>query len=655
MMRFTILAAGYALIMIRMAGSGPVGSTGGEICLLYIVAFACLMGMVRYFPIHWNERQTLCFVFTVAVGCRLLFLWFPVSYDVHRYVWEGYIQHHGVNPYLEAPDSIALRPFITDDLAFIWEHINHKDLSAGYPPLSLLCFRLLAMLSLSPFFFKACLVALDLLVLIPLAIIFRHKKIPFVRLLWYAANPLVLLFIAGEGHLDSLMVCLLCSGLALVIMTPWAGVGFFLIGCAGMAKYFAFGVLPFLVHKNNWQRLWLAVVPLLFFLPYADAGKSLFASIGTFATQFHYNDSVTVLLRWMMGQGALSAVILLLALGWMCIFWVEHDRLRSTGLAMGLLLICLPTLHPWYLLLIAPFAAAYASPPWLLLQVTVVFTFPVLIHEYQTGVFQEIHWLKWFEYLPFYLLLGWFGWKYSGARKEPFNPVHSLSVVIPSLNEADVIAGCISSIQSQPGRTQLIVADGGSTDDTLKIAGQCGAEVVHARKGRGYQIAEGIKQSDGDVILIVHADSRLSPNTTKYVMHALNRHPYIAGGAMGMGFQPDSPKKRWIASLNNWRSRWTGIAFGDQGQFFRAKALASAGGFPQQMLMEDVELALRMKTIGLTVFLKRSLMVSGRRWDATVFQKNIGTVLRLFGTYLWERRWGVLTVSAEKYYWRYYS
>jgi hypothetical protein len=79
------------------------------------------------------------------------------------------------------------------------------------------------------------------------------------------------------------------------------------------------------------------------------------------------------------------------------------------------------------------------------------------------------------------------------------------------------------------------------------------------------------------------------------------------------------------------------------------------GGFPLQMLMEDVELALRIKAIGLTLFLKKSLNVSGRRWDYKNFSNNVGTVLWLFTSYLLERRWGNLKTGATHYYQRYYQ
>ena len=387
MSRFALFSIGYGVILIRMALSGPVGRSGLEFCLLYAGAFAGLYGMVRCFPDKWNDRQTLVFVAAVGILGRMLFLGFPVSFDVHRYVWEGFVQTQGINPYLEAPASPALKPLITGEAALIWEAINHKDLAAGYPPLAQLVFRSLASLSLSPLLFKTVLTVLDALVLIPLTMLFQSRGIPLVRLLWYAGNPLALVFIAGEGHLDSLMVLLLCAGVALILTTPRVGLGFFLVGCAGMAKYFAWAALPFLVRRDNWRRLWPAFLPLLLFGLFGEAGTGLFTSIGTFAAQYHYNDSVTVLLRWVLGADSLVAALIVMAAGGGCIWWVEHDRMRSAALALGLLLICLPTLHPWYLLLIAPFAAAYASPAWLVLQVSVVFTFPVLIHEYQTGIF----------------------------------------------------------------------------------------------------------------------------------------------------------------------------------------------------------------------------------------------------------------------------
>ena len=133
-------------------------------------------------------------------------------------------------------------------------------------------------------------------------------------------------------------------------------------------------------------------------------------------------------------------------------FWglfliITHDPLRSSYLAFGWLLLLLSTLHPWYLLLITPFLVFFPSRAWMWLHISVLFTFPVLGAECETGVFQEIHYLKIFEYLPFYGLLV-FNFIKPGrlSTLTSFQPVANFSVIIPTLNEERNISGVMESL-----------------------------------------------------------------------------------------------------------------------------------------------------------------------------------------------------------------
>ncbi len=112
---------------------------------------------------------------------------------------------------------------------------------------------------------------------------------------------------------------------------------------------------------------------------------------------------------------------------------------------------------------------------------------------------------------------------------------------------------------------------------------------------------------------------------------------------------------RWIAWLNNTRARWTGIAFGDQAQFFRKDALARIGGFPGMMLMEDIELSLRLKEQGQICFISKGVTVSNRRWEKKGFWGNIWRVLWLSCSYLVQRRLGIGDPERRDFYKRYYS
>jgi rSAM/selenodomain-associated transferase 2 len=298
----------------------------------------------------------------------------------------------------------------------------------------------------------------------------------------------------------------------------------------------------------------------------------------------------------------------------------------------------------------------FPSRAWLYLQAAVLFTFPVIAVEARSGIFQEIFWLKWLEYTPFYALLIW-GLFRGGTicRNRSYPKPGSISVIVPALNEEFSIGRCIESLKNRTAVTEIIVADGGSTDKTRSIAIKHKARVVQGQQGRGPQIKAGIDLATGDVILILHADCVAAKGAFERLIKSLEADAHVVGGAFGMQFKPQNPKTRFIALLNNLRTNLTGISFGDQAQFFRREALGHMGGFPPIMLMEDVELSLRLKEIGRLVFLRDGIVVSDRRWNGSRFAGNLLTVIYLFTRYLIERRWGTADRSMRKYYEIYYS
>ena len=118
------------------------------------------------------------------------------------------------------------------------------------------------------------------------------------------------------------------------------------------------------------------------------------------------------------------------------------------------------------------------------------------------------------------------------------------------------------------------------------------------------------------------------------ILGALRENPHVVGGACRMAFKNTNIKTGIVAGLNNLRAMFTGISFGDQAQFFRIEGLDQMGGFPELMLMEDVELSLRLKQTGRLLFLKERVIASGRRWKAGSFTNNFLKVIRLFVFYL---------------------
>ncbi len=613
---FSVFTIGYLAATVSMACVGPIGRHLLLFGSLYVFSFLFLLGLFRTFPVDWPVRKQLLLIFSLALAVRLAFLSFPASYDVNRYIWEGSILNEGFSPYIHPPNDPILTPFINE----IWHGINHKDAPACYPPLAMLFFRVGALISPTPFFFKVLIVSFDLATIWVLACLLRSYELPFSRLLLYALNPLVIVFVAGEGHLDGIQIFFICLSF-LFLTYKREGWGFFSLGCAVMSKYFAVILAPFLINAKNWRKgIYLLVALAAFYLPFWGTGSHFFTSLVNFGTAMHYNDSITVVLRVFLGPNTVWASLILLGFFLLIIFVSAHDPLRSSYLAIGCLLLLLGTLHPWYLVLIAPFLLFFPSRAWLYLHAAVLFTFPVMHGEYHTGVFQEIYWLKIFEYVPFYGLLIW-----GALRKRPlfpaysFRPVRSISVVIPALNEAETIGLCLDSLQGEKAITETIVVDGGSSDGTREIARSKGHRVVTAERGRGTQIKRGIKYCRADVILILHADCLIRPNLSALVLRALNENPQCIGGATGMEYLEGSRKNRFVSLLNNTRARWTGISFGDQAQFFRREGLRLMDGFPDLMLMEDVELSMRLKEHGQLCFIPRGVVVSKRRWERRGF------------------------------------
>jgi rSAM/selenodomain-associated transferase 2 len=372
----------------------------------------------------------------------------------------------------------------------------------------------------------------------------------------------------------------------------------------------------------------------------------------------HYNDSVTALLRIVLGRtAALPAAVILLAGVCLVIYLVVHDRLQSIYLAVGAMLLFLPTLHPWYLCLLAPFLVFFPAPAWLYLQAAACFTFPVLGVEFAGGGFQEIGILKVFEYLPFYALLLW--QRRSKVNLFPgqrYGPPESIDIVIPALDEGRHLGRAVESVKDQPGLNSILVVDGGSRDDTCRIARAAGAAVIEAPRGRGNQIAAAIGRTRADVVMVLHADSVLDPGCLQKVLEALARHPQAVGGAVGMRFSDRDWRSALIAWLNNQRARWSGIGFGDQAQFFRSAVIEKMGGFPAIELMEDVELSLRLKQQGRLLFVDNGVRVSARRWQGGGFWSNVGLVIGLFFRYLIQRRYnGGPPDNMDWYYRRYYK
>ncbi len=166
-----------------------------------------------------------------------------------------------------------------------------------------------------------------------------------------------------------------------------------------------------------------------------------------------------------------------------------------------------------------------------------------------------------------------------------------ISVVIPTLNAEAALATCLQALYQgvQAGLIrELIVVDGGSTDDTVLLAREAGAEVLEVAPSRGGQLQAGCARARGDWILALHADSVLQDGWADVVAAHLGAARPAA--CFRLRFDDTATMARITACWANLRSRWLGLPFGDQGLLMRRDMYLQSGGYADQPLMEDIAL-----------------------------------------------------------------
>lgn len=206
----------------------------------------------------------------------------------------------------------------------------------------------------------------------------------------------------------------------------------------------------------------------------------------------------------------------------------------------------------------------------------------------------------------------------------------TLSVVVPTLNEADGLVDTLQPLQPWRARgTEVIVVDGGSTDGTPERARPWADRVLTAPRGRARQMNPGAEAAEGGILLFLHADTRLPPDGDAAIREALSGRSWGRFDIRLSGAE-QRPLLRWVGSLMNHRSRLSGIATGDQAIFAIREAFLAAGGFPDIPLMEDVALSRRLKRIaGRPARLRERAITSSRRWEARGIARTIGLMWAL--------------------------
>lgn len=219
--------------------------------------------------------------------------------------------------------------------------------------------------------------------------------------------------------------------------------------------------------------------------------------------------------------------------------------------------------------------------------------------------------------------------------KNPEGQVPSLSppisIIVPILDEIELLPELLAHLQHWQRRgSEVLLVDGGSHDGSADVAEAIGFTVIRSPRGRARQMNEGAAHARGCALVFLHADTRLPMDADRTVLDALKKSHW---GRFDVRLSGDELMLRVIAFFMNCRSRVSGIASGDQAIFVKKATFLTIGGFPEQPLMEDIEISRRLKPQGRPRCLRERATTSGRRWLAHGVWSTIWLMWRLRWAY----------------------
>lgn len=385
-----------------------------------------------------HKQALLIIFFAVAFRAIMLPITPWLSDDIYRYLWDGRVLMHGINPYQWAPNAPELA-HLRD--AEIFSRVNHPEIGTIYPPLLQGVFAIGQLLGGKILSLKILFTLIDIFVMIFLFKAMRGLGIDQRQILLYAWNPLPILEISGSGHADGLV------GLFFLLTVLQLGAGQFrgavyFIGAGFLTKLTSALILPFLWLRKHYRETTMifAAIMLVGYLPFVGAGAGLFSGLSTFSAKWRFNDSIFSLIYWpiekilpdslvvflMFGPGwEMTAKALLsrridlaliitktivsgLFVGWMA--WLARNFVKEKNSSEGwgrliILLYCgllllTPTFQPWYLLWILPLLSMWPNRSMLVLSGTIFLSYWILRDYSTTGVWQENTLVKWLEFTP---------------------------------------------------------------------------------------------------------------------------------------------------------------------------------------------------------------------------------------------------------------
>lgn len=599
-----IAALAYVALAAMAWRVGPFHEHLAMFWLLYALAFAGMAAAALGRGRGLGPRRILA----GALLFRAVLVPFApsLSDDIYRYVWEGRIQNAGFDPYLLAPDAPELAPMRDAG----WEHVNHREYTAIYPPLAQLAFRGLALAG-AVTVFKATFALVDVLAVWLLLGALRRANLPARRAVWYAWNPLAVVEVGSSGHYEPLgLLPLLAAFVWAHPVRPaasrwaWGSARAWAAFAAGACtKYAALVAMPALLRHappRGRALLLAAAVTVLCFAWYAPAGSHLFDSLRAYAEHWRFNDFGFAWLRGHVDDPMRARRIAAIAGGVAALgcAWVARSAAGAACGALLAALLCAPTVHPWYLLwplVLVPLCMNRAVIAWSA-------TIPLAYHFFYPAAghpaANDAGWtLRGIEMAPvagalLWDLRAWRQGRRAGAIAAAIatppalpQPVR-VAIVMPALDEEEPLPLVFADLAplrrgAKPGGAhglidEIVLVDNGSHDRTPAIARAAGATVL-AEPARGYGAAclrglAHLRANPPGIVLFMDADRSDDAQDIRAVLQPLlaGEADLVIGSRTRGVHEPGAllPQARfgnWLAT--GWIRAWYGFRYTDLGPF----------------------------------------------------------------------------------------
>ena len=631
---------------------------------LFAATGVAMLGLVFCFP-NVSTRRAQILILAGAALLRVVLLPAPVSDDVHRYLWEARLVVAGENPYSAPADDPRWDAYRDAD----WDKLNHADRPTAYPPGAQLANAAAVAIWDSPYSFKALALGGDILTLLLLLAMLRRDQLPLRWAGLYAFNPVILIAFAAEAHFDSLMVAALLGTLYA------AGRGhthraWIYLGLAVQVKFIALLLAPLLLTRATWRGLPAFALALgIPALAFANDIPGLISGLAGFAGNSAFNGPLFSLLSYaeIPAQAVRPITYTIFFAGFAAVFFARHLRgaslLSCAHASLTLLLLCSPIVHFWYLAWVLPLAALRPSFGWTTASIVTCAGYFLVWHTESTQ--------GWWGYGHGTAALLWAPALLAFAAQHRQLPAHlyhrlrrkqpqpqattvpeadaTVGIVIPTLDPGPQLGLLVGGLRTTPP-SPILLADASSPPTTFPDT-----TTIPCPRGRGDQIAAAASTLTSDWILVAHADTTPRPGWHADLLRAIHRHPEATLLVLGQRFDSTNPGTLLVEILNELRVVFGGVAFGDQTMVIRRDALADAGGFPAQPLMEDVEASLRLQARGRVLYLGQEWRVSATKWRGS-FGRRFPAVVRLVASYQLARLRGPAAAQARarKQYAEYY-